>query len=326
MEFQIRRARRDDLDDIVLLMEQVKAGMEHPEWYVTDDRQYLEEHLETKGFILLAVSREQKTAGFFLVDFPGSSRKNLGHFLQLKEEQLKLTAHMDSAAVAEEYRGYHLQSRLLQAAERELEAYPYQYLMCTVHPENHASLHTMQHHGYVIVATAEMYGGLTRHVLYKKKEASCRKPAVLVSACLLGVNCRYNGGGELAQPVFALKEDAHLIPVCPEIMGGLKTPREPAERTGAGVFTIAGGDVTAQYAKGAKEVLHLAELFGCRAAVLKERSPSCGSGRIYDGTHTHVLTDGDGMTAELLKSHGIAVFGESETKKIKDFIDDMKLL
>ena len=68
---------------------------------------------------------------------------------------------------------------------------------------------------------------------YKKKEASCRKPAVLVSACLLGVNCRYNGGGELAQPVFALKEDAHLIPVCPEIMGGLKTPREPAERTGA---------------------------------------------------------------------------------------------
>lgn len=324
--FRIRKAGRADLDDIVMIMEQVKAGMEHPEWYVTDDRQYLEEHLEKKGFILLAVSAEGKTAGFFIVDFPGKARKNLGRIIHLEEPCLELTAHMDSAAVLAEYRGSHLQSRLLTAAEKELEQYPHQYLMCTVHPQNYASLHTMQRHGYVIVATKDMYGGLKRHILYKKKENSYHKPTVLVSACLLGVLCRYNGGGELAQEIADLKTEAHLVPVCPEIMGGLKTPREPAERTEAGVFTITGEEVTGQYRKGAEEVLKLAELFGCRMAVMKERSPSCGSGRIYDGTHSHVLIDGDGMTSELLKSHGITVFGESEAKKIKDFIEDMKLL
>lgn len=326
MEFQIRRAGKDDLDSIIMIMDQVKAGMEHPEWYVTDDRKYLEEHVEARGFILFAVSEEGKAAGFFMVDFPGLREKNLGRFLHLEGERMSLTAHMDSAAVLAEYRGYHLQSRLLEAAEKELARYPHQYLMCTVHPENHASLHTMERHGYVIVATKEMYGGLMRHVLYKKKEKSYHKPAVLVSACLLGVLCRYSGGGELAEELLELKESAHLIPVCPEILGGLQTPRKPAERTENGVFTITGEDVTAQYRKGAEEVCKLAELFGCRMAVLKERSPSCGSGRIYDGTHSHVLTDGDGVTAELLKSQGIAVFGESEIKKIKDFIDDMKLL
>lgn len=326
MEFQIRRAEENDLDDIIRIMEQVKAGMKHPEWYVADDREYLEKHLETDGFILLAVTEERQTAGFFMVDFPGSKEKNLGKFLHLDERELRLTAHMDSAAVLEEYRGFHLQSRLLEAAERELEHDPHKYLMCTVHPDNHASLHTMQRHGYVIVATQKMYGGLMRHVLYKKKEKVIRKPAILVSACLLGVHCRYNGKGVLDDGLLALKEEVHMIPVCPEILGGLKTPRDPAERNEKGVFTIRGENVTEQYRKGAEEVRKLSELFGCRAAVLKERSPSCGSGRIYDGTHSHVLTDGDGMTAELLKKHGIAVFGESETKKIKDFIDDMKLL
>ena len=137
-------------------------------------------------------------------------------------------------------------------------------------------------------------------------------PAVLVSACLLGSMCRYNGKGELHEGVQQLMSRCRLIPVCPEIYGGLPTPRVPAERQGDRVVGKNGEDVTAQYEKGAREALHLAQLYHCRLAVLKERSPSCGSGQVYDGTHTRTLIPGDGVTAELLKAHGIAVFGESE--------------
>ena len=100
---------------------------------------------------------------------------------------------------------------------------------------------------------------------------------ILVSACLLGTPCRYNGKGVLAPEVRALMEEHHLIPVCPEILGGLATPRTPAERKGDRVVTKDGADVTKAYERGAKEVLRLARLFGCQAAVLKERSPSCGA-------------------------------------------------
>lgn len=145
-------------------------------------------------------------------------------------------------------------------------------------------------------------------------------PAILVSACLLGVHCRYNGKGVMEEALRLLMGEAVLIPVCPEILGGLATPRDPAERAGDKVITKTGIDVTAQYGRGAREALHLAELYGCRCAILKERSPSCGSGRIYDGTHTGALTDGDGVTAALLKAHGIAVFGESRIGEVKDFL------
>ena len=154
--------------------------------------------------------------------------------------------------------------------------------------------------------------------------AMSETPAVLVSACLLGSRCRYNGKGELHEGVERLMARYRLVPVCPEIYGGLPTPRVPAERSGSRVVGKTGEDVTAQYGKGAEEALHLAQLYRCRAAVLKERSPSCGSGRIYDGTHTGTLTAGDGVTAELLKAHGIAVVGESETDKLEKLIDDME--
>ncbi len=139
-----------------------------------------------------------------------------------------------------------------------------------------------------------------------------RKPNVLVSACLLGVHCRYNTKGELDPAVWELREKVNLIPVCPELLGGLATPRDPAERIKDKVMTIRGEDVTAQYVRGAQETLALAQLYGCHAAILKERSPSCGSGVIYDGTHTGTKIPGDGVAAALLKSHGIAVYGESE--------------
>jgi len=150
------------------------------------------------------------------------------------------------------------------------------------------------------------------------------KPAVLVSACLLGSLCRYNEKGELHEGVRSLMEEALLIPVCPEIYGGLPTPRIPAERRGQQVIRKDGVDVTAQYQKGAEEAWKLAKLYGCRAAVLKERSPSCGCGEIYDGTYTRTLIPGDGTTAELLKSHGILVFGESGVDKLKDLLHDRK--
>ena len=137
---------------------------------------------------------------------------------------------------------------------------------------------------------------------------------ILVSACLLGVRCRYDGKSKPHPAVDRLMEQHTLIPVCGEILGGLPTPRVSAERQGARVVTADGRDVTAAYRRGAEEVLRLAERYGCTAAILKERSPSCGSGRIYDGTFTGTLTDGWGVTAELLRDHGICVIGESEAE------------
>lgn len=141
---------------------------------------------------------------------------------------------------------------------------------------------------------------------------------ILVSACLLGLCCRYDGKSKADERVVKLleREDITLIPVCPEQLGGMKTPREPSERRGEGVRNRLGEDVTAHYQKGAEETLKLARLYGCGRAILKERSPSCGSGQIYDGTFGRTLTRGDGVTAELLKRSGIEVLGESGTAKV----------
>ena len=134
---------------------------------------------------------------------------------------------------------------------------------------------------------------------------------VLVSACLLGVSCRYDGKSKPNENIIALKEKYNLIPVCPEIMGGLPTPRIPSEICGEKIVSENGTDVTVQYRKGAEETLRLAKIFDCKMAILKEKSPSCGYGRIYDGTFSKVLTDGNGITAELLSKNGIKISGES---------------
>ena len=107
---------------------------------------------------------------------------------------------------------------------------------------------------------------------------------ILVSACLLGAACKYSGGDNFCPRVAALAEDHYLVPVCPEQLGGLPTPRTPAERQGDQVITKDGRDVTAAYLRGAQEALKLARLFGCDTAILKARSPSCGAHGIYDGT------------------------------------------
>lgn len=139
---------------------------------------------------------------------------------------------------------------------------------------------------------------------------------ILVSACLLGTDCRYNGAGCYWAGMEALKVRHHLIPVCPEVYGGLPIPREPAEIIGDRVMTRSGRDVTAQYEKGAREMLALAKMLGCRAAVLKSKSPSCGKGQIYDGSFAGILTDGDGIFARLLLGEGITVLTESQMEKL----------
>lgn len=141
---------------------------------------------------------------------------------------------------------------------------------------------------------------------------------ILISACLLGCACRYDGQSKPHPLALELAKQGLVVPVCPEQLGGLPTPRQPSERRGDRVVTRDGRDVTAEYRRGAEETLRLAQLYGCGAAVLKERSPSCGCGRIYDGTFTGTLTGGDGLTAALLKENGIRVYGESEIEKVTE--------
>ena len=134
---------------------------------------------------------------------------------------------------------------------------------------------------------------------------------LLVSACLLGTPCRYDGKSKADARVLALAERYELIPVCPEQLGGLPTPRDPSERQGDRVVMQSGRDVTEEYRRGAEAALALCINHGCKVAVLKEKSPSCGCGFVYDGTFSRRLIEGDGVTAELLKAHGIAVCGEN---------------
>ncbi len=135
---------------------------------------------------------------------------------------------------------------------------------------------------------------------------------ILISACLLGEPCRYDG---LSRPLpdetlDRLMHEHTLIPVCPEQLGGLPTPRTPSERQGGRVVMRDGKDVTAAYERGAQIACALAMQTGAEAAILKARSPSCGSGKIYDGTFSGTLTDGDGVTAAAVKQLGIPVYTE----------------
>lgn len=135
---------------------------------------------------------------------------------------------------------------------------------------------------------------------------------ILVSACLLGVRCRYQGTCVPHPKLLALNKQHTLIPVCPEQLGGLPTPRQPSERKGAACVTRTGEEVTQAFQLGAEQALYLARLLNCQQAILKARSPSCGSGWIYDGSFTGRLTAGDGFTAGLLKQHGIDVLTEED--------------
>ncbi len=134
---------------------------------------------------------------------------------------------------------------------------------------------------------------------------------ILVSACLCGINCKYNGGNNIDEKVLQMVRGGLAIPVCPEQLGGLPTPRTPAEiKIVDGekrVVTKDGRDVTENYQKGAQEVLRIAQELKIKKAILKKKSPSCGLDEIYDGTFSNNLTKGNGVTTDLLLKNDIEV-------------------
>ena len=137
---------------------------------------------------------------------------------------------------------------------------------------------------------------------------------IIISACLLGVNCKYSGGNNKIQELEDLMKKEVLIPVCPEQLGGLETPRMPSEiivKNGRKyVVDKNGNDLTIQFLKGAEETLKIVNMFNIKEAIFKSNSPSCGCGRIYDGTFSGRLVEGDGITSALLKANNIKIFNE----------------
>lgn len=141
---------------------------------------------------------------------------------------------------------------------------------------------------------------------------------ILISACLAGKACRYDGQANTVPELQELYEQGGACLICPEVMGGLEIPREPCELQGLRIVSQSGRDCTAHYQKGAEAALKAALENGVCLAVLKARSPSCGSRFIYDGSFTHTVIPGDGLTAKLLREHGIRVIDENEWKEEKE--------
>lgn len=139
---------------------------------------------------------------------------------------------------------------------------------------------------------------------------------VLVSACLVGVNCKYNGKNNYNEKIFNLVKEGRAIPVCAEQLGGLTTPRLPCEIKNIDgkryVLNSNNIDVTKEFERGANEILNLAKSMNIKKAILKSRSPSCGIGKIYSGNFDNTLVDGNGILAELLLCNNIEVITEDE--------------
>ncbi len=152
----------------------------------------------------------------------------------------------------------------------------------------------------------------TFHSYGSSKSVMGNKNIKICSACLLGIRCRYDGRDKGNRKVTNLSRREILIPVCPEQLGGLSTPREPAEQKGRKVYTKSGKDVSRNFKKGAEQVLKIAKLYGIKEAILKQRSPSCGCGQTYDGTFSGKIIKGDGVTVVLLKKNGIKVISEED--------------
>ncbi len=132
----------------------------------------------------------------------------------------------------------------------------------------------------------------------------------VVSACLAGEPCRYDGGCSPCPAVQRLIRAGQALPVCPETLGGLPTPRVPSEIRGGRVVAKDGTDVTDAFTRGAEEALRLAQENGCTAAILKARAPSCGSGEIYDGTFTGTRVSGEGVFARMAREAGLEIWNE----------------
>lgn len=145
---------------------------------------------------------------------------------------------------------------------------------------------------------------------------------ILVSACLLGLCTRYDGQSKGEDSVLALAKHHVLIPVCPEQLGGLPTPRPPAEmQKDGGVINQQGQDVTEAFQRGARMALDIARLTGCEAAILKARSPSCGLGQVYDGSFSGTLSPGNGVFAALCLQSDLPVYTEENVHRLMPYTD-----
>jgi len=141
---------------------------------------------------------------------------------------------------------------------------------------------------------------------------------IIVSACLAGINCRYDGKNNYNEKIKKIIDAGYeIVFVCPEQLGGLATPRPPAEIKKDKVFTKGGRDVTYQFQKGANETLKIAELLDIKVAILKGKSPSCGSSMVYDGTFSNKIVEGEGVTSKLLKKNGIKVINEYDLYELE---------
>jgi len=141
---------------------------------------------------------------------------------------------------------------------------------------------------------------------------------IVVSACLAGIDCKWDGTSNACEQVIRMVQDGIAVPVCPEQLGGLSTPRIPAEQIGNKVVTRDGKDVTNSFIKGATEAFKITRMTNCTKAILKANSPSCGSGTVYDGTFTGKLSHGDGVFTKKLKENNIIVFSEKEIGKLSE--------
>lgn len=144
---------------------------------------------------------------------------------------------------------------------------------------------------------------------------------ILISACLLGEKCKYSGGSNLNKDLVDLLKGQDLVPVCPEVMGGLPTPRDPSEITEGRVITNKGEDVTEEFTRGARLALERALNEGVDLAILQPRSPSCGVKEIYDGSFSGKLILGQGIFASLLTKEGIPTLDSDELESIKNLIE-----
>lgn len=150
---------------------------------------------------------------------------------------------------------------------------------------------------------------------------------IVISGCLCGIKCKYNGEDNGNKNIIEMARKYGFIPICPEQLGGLSTPREPSEivvgnakdvlRGNGKILNIKGQDVTEQFVKGAMESLKIANMFGAKVAILKSKSPSCGYGEVYDGSFKGVLKEGNGVTAELFLQNGIEIYTENDIGRIE---------
>ena len=139
---------------------------------------------------------------------------------------------------------------------------------------------------------------------------------ILVSACLLGDNVKYNGGNNYDERIEKLKEYYDIVPICPEMFGGLPTPRIPSEIKGDSIINKKGKDVTFEFNKGAHKVINIVNFCHCKKAILMDRSPSCGVHKVYNGKFNGTLIDGMGYTAKLLKAKGIELYTIDEIDQL----------